>query len=73
MSIDLNRIEPKACFKSLKGVSAASLSSLASIPPVIEMSKEDRRFVDGRATIDAIDNATNLAAMDWSDFEHLIR
>ncbi|WP_210211205.1 restriction endonuclease [Brucella anthropi] len=73
MSIDLNRIEPKACFKSLKGVSAASLSSLAAIPPVIEMSKEDRRFVDGRATIDALDNATNLAAMDWGDFEHLVR
>jgi restriction system protein len=73
MSLDLNRIEPKACFKSLKGVSAASLSSLAAIPPVIEMSKEDRRFVDGRATIDALDNATNLAAMDWNDFEHLVR
>ncbi|WP_196108288.1 restriction endonuclease [Brucella intermedia] len=73
MSIDLSRIEPKACFKSLKGVSGASLSSLAAIPPVIELNKEDRRFVDGRATIDAIDNATNLAAMDWSDFEHLVR
>ncbi|GAA0600328.1 restriction endonuclease [Paenochrobactrum glaciei] len=73
MAIDLSRIEPKACFKSLKGVSAASLSSLAAIPPVIELNKEDRRFIEGRATIDHMEHATNLAAMDWSDFEHLVR
>lgn len=73
MAIDLSRIEPKACFKSLKGVSAASLSSLAAIPPVIELNKEDRRFIEGRATIDHMERATNLAAMDWSDFEHLVR
>lgn len=73
MSIDLGRIDPKACFKSLKGVSAASLASLAAIPPVIDMNKDDRRFIDGRNTIDGIDYATNLAAMDWNDFEHLVR
>ncbi|QVQ35434.1 restriction endonuclease (plasmid) [Pseudochrobactrum algeriensis] len=73
MSIDLGRIDPKACFKNLKGVSAASLAALAAIPPVIEMNRDDRRFIEGRNTIDAIDYATNLAAMDWGDFEHLVR
>lgn len=45
--IDLARVEPKTCFKSLKGVSAAQLAALTAIPPVMEMDKEDRRFVDG--------------------------
>ena len=71
--IDLSRIDPKACFKSLKGVSAASLSSLAPIPPVMELNKEDRRFIEARNATDGLSEATNLAAMDWGDFEHLVR
>jgi restriction system protein len=72
-SIDLARVDPKACFKSMKGVSASSLSALAPIPPVMEINKQDRRFIEGRDTIHKIDDATNLASMDWSDFEHLVR
>lgn len=72
-SIDLRRVEPKACFKSLKGVSASSLAALAPIPPVMELNKEDRRFVDARNTANNLNEATNLAAMDWEDFEHLVR
>ena len=37
------------------------------------MSKSDKRFVEGYDVADTIDNSTNLAAMDWEDFEHLIR
>lgn len=72
-AIDLTRIDPKACFKSLKGVSAASLSALAAIPPVMELNKEDRRFIEARNTVDELNEFTNLAAMDWNDFEHLVR
>lgn len=70
-AIDLARIEPKSCFKSLKGVSAATLGSITSIAPVMQMDREDRRFVD--AQIVTIDEETNLAAMPWEDFEHLVR
>jgi restriction system protein len=72
-AIDLARVEPKACFKSLKGVSAASLASLAPIAPVMELDTEDRRFVDGREIASSLDQGTNLAAMSWEDFEHLVR
>src|SRR3546814_109487 len=72
-AIDLSRVDPKACFKSLKGVSASSLSALASIPPVMELNKEDRRFIEARSTTDGLTEATNLASMDWGDFEHLVR
>lgn len=71
--IDLSRIDPKACFKSLKGVSASTLSALAPIAPILQLNRSDRRFVDARDTLNAVDSATNLAAMDWEDFEHLVR
>lgn len=71
--VDLARVEPKACFKALSGVSAASLAALAPIPPIITIDKSDRRFVDGREIADTLDASVNLAAMDWEDFEHLIR
>lgn len=72
-NIDLSRVDPKTCFKSLKGVSAASLASLAAIPPVMEMDTEDRRFVEAREVGSGIDEGTNLAAISWEDFEHLVR
>jgi len=72
-AIDLSRVDPKACFKSLKGVSAASLSALAPIPPVMELNKEDRRFIEARSATGGLTEATNLASMDWGDFEHLVR
>ncbi|HEY9091478.1 restriction endonuclease [Parasphingorhabdus sp.] len=71
--IDLARIDPKACFKSLKGVSAASLASLTPIPPIMELETEDRRFIDSREIGSSMDLGTNLASISWEDFEHLVR
>lgn len=71
--IDLLRIDPKACFKSLKGVSASTLSALAPVAPILKLNRHDERFIDARDTISDVDQATNLAAMDWEDFEHLVR
>lgn len=72
-SINLAAVDPKACFKSLKGVSAASLVGLTPIAPIMELNKEDRRFIDSRAVSLEADGTTNLAAMDWEEFEHLVR
>lgn len=72
-TIDLNRVDPKSCFKSIKGVSASTLSALAAVPPVMELNKDDRRFIDARSTVGDLTDATNLASMDWGDFEHLVR
>lgn len=72
-AVDLARVDPKACFKSLKGVSASTLVSLSAVPPVLQMNRQDRRFVEARATVEGLQETTNLAAMDWEDFEHLVR
>jgi len=73
MIIDLKKVDPKTCFKSLKGVASSKLSSLTPIQPILQMSRADKRFVRSYAVASQIDNTTNLAAMDWEDFEHLIR
>lgn len=72
-AIELSRVDPKACFKSLKGVSASSLAALAPVPPVMQMNRADKRFVDAKDMSAAIDEGTNLASMSWEDFEHLVR
>lgn len=73
MALDLGKVDPKACFKALKGVAAISLSALAPVRPVISLDRNDARFVNDRAIADGLNGGTNLAAMDWEDFEHLVR
>jgi restriction system protein len=72
-NIDLANVDPKTCFKTLKGVASSKLSTLTPVQPILQISREDKRFVDSYEVEDNIDNSTNLAAMDWEDFEHLIR
>ena len=73
ISLNLARVDPKACFKSLKGVGSSQLVGLAPVAPIMQMTREDKRFVQGRVVIDAVEEGNNLAAMDWEDFEHMIR
>jgi restriction system protein len=73
MNIDLSRADPKTCFKALKGVASSKLSTLTPIQPILQMNRYDKRFVDSYEFVNEIDTSTNLAAMDWYDFENLIR
>jgi len=73
LQIKMEQVDPKACFKKFKGVSAAKLVNLSPVRPILQLNKEDRRFVTAHDVIDSIDDSANLAAMDWEDFEHLIR
>ncbi len=73
LAINLRHVEPRACFKKLKGISASKLIELSPIKPLIMLNKDDERFVEGYAVVEKIDERTNLAAMDWLDFENLIR
>lgn len=70
--INLASINLKACFKKLKGVSASKLSTLTPVAPLIKIDKDDSRFVSSY-NVAADIQGENLAAMDWEDFEHLIR
>jgi len=71
--INLANVEPKACFKKLKGVSGSKLISLSPVKPILHLNKEDKRFVPSYEVAEELDGSVNLAAMDWLDFENLIR
>lgn len=73
LEINLSQVDPKACFRKLKGIASSKLIELTPVRPILTINKEDRRFVEGYAVAGALDDRTNLAAMDWLDFENLIR
>jgi restriction system protein len=71
--LNLELVDPKSCFKRLRGTSSSKLFMLTPVAPVLRIDRGDRRFVEGRQVVDGISRGDNLAAMDWEDFEHLIR
>ncbi len=71
--VDLANVDPKACFKSFKGVGSSKLHSLTAVAPVLNFDKNDSRFISSYEVANTLDETVNLAAMDWEDFEHLIR
>lgn len=73
LGINLGNVEAKACFKNLKGVGSSKLHGMSPIAPIMNMRKDDGRFVSAQEVANTLDDSTNLAAMDWQDFEHLIR
>jgi len=73
LEINLAEVDPKACFRSLKGIGSAQLHSLTPVAPVLTIDKDDPRFVSSYEVAATLAEGDNLAAMDWEDFEHLIR
>ena len=73
LAINLSQVDPRTCFKKLKGVAASKLIELSPVKPLLTISRDDKRFLEGYAVADRLDDRTNLAAMDWLDFENLIR
>jgi restriction system protein len=73
LEIDLKNVDPKICFKSLKGIGSSKLHGITPVKPILQIDKSDRRFVQAYDVADGMDDSTNIAAMDWEEFEHLIR
>jgi restriction system protein len=73
LAIKLDKVDAKQCFKALKGVGSAKLHTLTPVAPLMEMNREDRRFIQGREVADKIQEGDNLATLPWEDFEHLVR
>jgi hypothetical protein len=71
-NLDLEKIDPVACFRELKGLSTPNMNVPTPIRPIMQMQTTDARFVESRDVDLEVDPQSNLAAMDWEDFEHLI-
>lgn len=71
--INLSNIDAEACFKKLKGISANKLIDLTPVAPLVTLDKSDSRFIESIDVLKNVDESVNLAAMNWEEFEHLIR
>jgi restriction system protein len=71
--IDLANVDPKACFRKLKGVGSAKLHSITAVAPIVQLETDDPRLIESHAVGESLDAGSNLAAMDWEEFEHFIR
>ncbi len=71
--LNLAEVDPKACFRALKGVGSASLAGMAPVVPILRLNKADDRFVPAHDAIAGIEEATNIAAIPWEEFEYLVR
>lgn len=73
MKINLQEVDAKTCFRSLKGVASPQISSLTPVRPIINIDRSDKRFVNSYDVIDDLGSKANIAAIGWEEFEHLIR
>ena len=73
VGLNLTKIDPVVAFNSLHGKSAGKLVEIIPIEPVLTLNRNDSRFVNAKEVLRGLGTETNLAAMDWQDFEHLIR
>jgi restriction system protein len=49
------------------------LAQLAPVKPIMDLNREDSRFIESRDVLASLDATDNLATTDWEDFEHLVR
>jgi len=73
ITLNLTKIDPIVAFDNLHGKSAGKLVEIIPIEPVLSLNRNDSRFVNAKEILKGLGTETNLAAMDWQDFEHLIR
>lgn len=71
--LNLRNVDPKACFRSLKGVANSNLYSFTPITPILKIDQVEARSANSNSVVAGMQVGDNLATMDWEDFEHRIR
>lgn len=70
--LKLSKLDPVSAFAGLKGKSAGKLIDIIPVSPMMSLDRKDKRFIETKEVLGHLDNQTNLASMDWQDFENLI-
>jgi len=73
LALNLKNADIVAAFNGLRGANAGMSYETAPVMPSLRMQTDDPRFIESRETIEKMAKGENLAAMDWEDFEHLVR
>ena len=71
-SLNIEKVDPIACIRDLKGIVTPSLEKQSPIRPIFEMNTDDKRIVDSKDVDGTLVGGENLAMMPWEDFEHLV-
>lgn len=71
--INLELVDYKKCVQNLKGLFAGKLINLAPVKPILDIDKNDSRFIEAKEILSNLHSIDNLATMNWEDFEHLVR
>jgi len=71
--IQMDQVEPTACFRHLKGIATPSIDRVSPVRPIFTLKTDDGRIVENRDVADSLGEETNIAAMPWEDFEQLVR
>ena len=43
--IELSNVDPKTCFKNLRGIGSSKLSGMTAVQPIAQINKNDKRFI----------------------------
>ena len=70
--LDLSRVEPAACLKSLSASVSRSPTELAPVRPVLDFDMVDPRFIEKTDVLSGLDHRQNLMDLSPSEFEALI-
>jgi restriction system protein len=72
-NLKIQQVDPRACFRHLKGLSTPSTESVTPIRPIFVLNRDDKRIVQERDVAQELETEANIASMPWEDFEHLVR
>lgn len=70
--LDLSRVEPIACLKTLSASVSKNPSELVPVRPVLDFSMVDPRFVQESDVLSTLDQRPNLMELTPGEFESLI-
>ena len=71
--LNLSQVSLKDCILYLKGIFSGNLYQLAPVKPILDINRNDKRFITNKEILSELDEGVNLANMDWEDFEYLVR
>jgi len=71
--MQLEQVDPKACFRHLSGICTPAFDIVSAIRPIFVLNKDDKRSIENKDVASGMAEEMNLAAMPWDDFEHLVR
>jgi restriction system protein len=71
-ALDLTRVDPLACLKTLNASVSKNPAELNPVRPVLEFNMVDPRFIDQTDVLSTIDQRPNLMELTPSEFEQVI-